>query len=40
MKLYHSQDGSAYHMYKLVCFVYNSCFFREEQNTLAFNRDT
>ncbi len=38
-RLHHSQDGSTYSKYKLMCFIYIS-FFRKEQNTLAFNRDT
>jgi hypothetical protein len=39
MRLHHSQDGSTYPRYKLMCFVYFS-FFHKEQNALAFNRDT
>ncbi len=40
MRLRHSQDGSTYPGYKPMCFVYIRHCFREEQNALAFNRDT
>ncbi len=36
---HHSQDGSTYPGYKLMCFV-NISFFRTEQNVPAFNQDT
>ncbi len=39
MRLHHSQDGSIYTRYKLMCLV-DFSFFREEQNAPAFNRDT
>jgi hypothetical protein len=40
MRLCLFQDGSTFRGYKLMCFVYISHRFCEEQNTLAFNRDT
>ncbi len=39
MRLHHSPEGSTYPRYKLMCFAYIN-FFREEQNALAFHRDT
>ncbi len=36
----HPQDGSTYPRYKVMCFLYITCYFYKEQNALAFNWDT